>query len=379
MKPSVKRAVCLNAILCAGLTFTQLASAQATSPNAYVYVISNPSTNNYQLNGYRADSTGALTPLAGSPFWKTSKTLVALANTAHWLFVSDGNFIYSFSIASNGSLKQVSSVDAGEHYGIPGGLAGDPVVLDHTGSTLYAATVDGTGDNEFLFFNKNSTTGALTFFGSTGFDISFGPLAFTGNNLFAYGFGCFQDESHAYGFRRSSDGTLTRLNLQFTVPTLPNGDYCQDKGATFPANNLVVAMYPETTTSAPGPPAALAVYTADSSGNLSTNSTSQNMPTTAAGMLRDMTASPAGNLLAIAGSSGLQIFRLNGNNPITPYTGLLAVHSISQVLWDTHDHLYGISASGRLYAFKITATGHKQAVGSPYSITNPQAITVLSK
>jgi hypothetical protein len=359
------------------LAFDQLAPAQATSPNAYVYVISNPSTNNYQLNGYRADSTGALTPLAGSPFWKTSKTLMTLANTAHFLFVGDGSFIYSFSIASNGALKQVSSVDAAKHYGIAGGIAGNPLVLDHTGATLYGGTVDGTGDNEFLFFDKNSTTGALTFTGSTGFNISYGQLVFTGNNLFAYGFGCFQDESHAYGFRRSSDGTLTALNLEFTIPTLPNGDYCQDIGAAFPTNNLVVTLYPETT-SVPGPPAALAVYTADSSGNLSTHSTSQNMPTTAAGVLHDMTASPAGNLLAIAGSSGLQIFHLNGTNPITPYTGLLAVHNIVQIRWDTHDHLYGI-ASGRLYAFKITATGHKQAVGSPYSITNPMAITVLSK
>ncbi len=376
MKLSVKFAVCLIATLCAGLAFTQLASAQATSPNAYVYVVSNPSTNHFELDGYRADSTGALTPLAGSPFWKTSKTLMTLANTGHFLFVGDGNFIYSFSIASNGALKQVSSVDAGKHYGIPGGIATNPLVLDHTGATLYAGTVDGTGDNEFLFFDKNST-GALTFAGSTGFNIAYGQLVFTGNNQFAYGFGCFQDESHAYGFRRSSDGTLTVLSLEVPIPTLANGDYCLNVGAAFPANNLVVAMYPETT-GAPGPPAALAVYTADSSGNLSTHSTTQNMPTTAAGMLNDMTASPVGNLLAIAGSSGLQIFHLNGTNPITPYTGLLAVHNISQIRWDTHDHLYGIAA-GRLYAFKITATGHKQAVGSPYSITNPMAITVLSK
>ena len=89
--------------------------------------------------------------------------------------------------------------------------------------------------------------------------------------------------------------------------------------------------------------------------------------------------SPAGNLLAVAGEGGLQILHFNGSNPITLYTGLLATHSIQQILWDSHDHLYGISSSGRLYAFKITATGHKQAAGSPYAVTNPLAITVLSK
>jgi hypothetical protein len=92
-----------------------------------------------------------------------------------------------------------------------------------------------------------------------------------------------------------------------------------------------------------------------------------------------MVASPKGNLLALAGTGGLQVFHFNGGNPITPYAGLLATHGIEQIRWDTHDHLYGISMScGRLYAFKITPTGHKQAAGSPYSV-KPLAITVLSK
>jgi hypothetical protein len=59
---------------------------------------------------------------------------------------------------------------------------------------------------------------------------------------------------------------------------------------------------------------------------------------------------------------------------------LLAVHYISHVQWDGHDHLFGLSrVSGLMYAFKITSTGHKQAAGSPYKIVNPLGITVLSK
>jgi hypothetical protein len=156
--------------LCTVLASAQLPSTQngaaqtTTSPNAYVYVISNPSTSTYELDGYSADSTGALTHLAGSPFWKTNKTLLAMANTSHWLFVSDGTYIYSFSIASSGALKQVSSVNAAQHYGFSG-LTGVYLLLDHTGSTLYALAEDGVGDNEFQFFSKNSTTGALTYSG----------------------------------------------------------------------------------------------------------------------------------------------------------------------------------------------------------------------
>src|SRR5258708_19017627 len=123
----------------------------------------------------------------------------------------------------------------------------------------------------------------------------------------------------------------------------------------------------------------LSVSTADISGSLTTNNTYQNMPYTSVGWIDYVVASPAGNLLALGGASGLQVFYFNGSNPITPYTGLLAVHELSGLAWDTHNHLYGISGSGgRLYAFKVTTTGHKQASGSRYSISNPQAITVLS-
>jgi len=366
--------VCLVAVLCA-----DLASAQTTSPNAYVYVITHPSANTYEIDGFKADSTGALTRLASAPLWKTSKTLLAMAHTSNWFFVSDGTNIYTFSIAANGGLKFVSSVNAAKYYAF-NGLAGASLVLDHTGSTLYSLALDGAGDNEFQFFHKNSSTGALSFFGSTDDTIVYGQLAFTGNNQFAYGFGCFQDESHAYGFKRNVDGTLTRLNINVPIPTSPDGDFCLDNAATNPANNVAISMYFETNTSGPpGPPARLGVYTADSSGNLTTKSTPADMPSAAVGTVHDMVASPAGNLLALGGSSGLQVFHFNGSNPITPYTGLLATHELDQILWDNHDHLYGISSAGRLYAFKITSTGHKQAAGSPYSITNPVAITVLSK
>jgi hypothetical protein len=371
--------------LCTVLASGQLASAQdgtpsqpSTSPSAYFYAISNPSGSTYEINGYSAASDGTLTPIAGSPFWKSSKILYGMALTAHWLFVSDGVSIYSFSINSSGALKQVSSINAAKYYGFSG-LTGANLVLDHTGSTLYALALDGVGDNEFQFFSKNSATGALTYFGSTGIDISYGELTFTGNNLYAYGFGCFQDSSFAYGFNRGSDGTLTKLNLSVPIPTYPNGSYCLETAAADPAGNLAVAMDLETT-GPPSPPAWLGVYTADSAGNLTTNSTSENMLTAEVGAVNAMAISPAGDLLAVAGADGLQVFFFNGSRPITAYTGFLAVHNISQLFWDTHNHLYGVSPSGGLlYVFTVTKTGYKQAPGSPHSLTNPTDITVLSK
>ena len=383
MKHRAKLAACLIATLSAVLASAQVPSTQegsisqtTTSPNAYVYVISRLSNNSSELDGYSADSNGALTRLAGSPFW-TSNSLytTGLANTAHWLFVSDGVYIYTFSIASNGTLKQVSSINAQNFTGSTCGEVGS-LFLDHTGSTLYALNIySDCANNTIQSFAKNSSTGTLTYLGDSSPSAAlWGPVSFIGNNLYGYNASFIQMSAAFYAVSRSSNGALARFTINPTIPTNPNGNYCPDGQAADPASDVAVAFILECQ-----PPAQLGVYTADSFGNLTTNSTYQNMPTAAVGLPESMAASPAGNLLALGGASGLQVFYFNGSNPITPYTGLLAVHELSRLAWDTHNHLYGISPSGRLYAFKVTTTGHKQASGSPYTISNPQAITVLSK
>ena len=382
-----KLAACLIATLCTALASAQSpsmekAAAPTTTTSAYVYVITNPNSNSSELDGYSASSNGTLTRLPGSPFWTSNNAYVTgLANTAHWLFVSDGTYIYSFSISSTGTLKQVSSVNAAQYSTNDPITAGLYLVLDHTGSTLYALGTDGAGNNVFQFFDKNSATGALTYFGSTNQDIGYGNIAFTANNEYAYGFGCFQDETFSSSFVRSSDGTLTQFFPNEPIPNYPNGEYCLSGAAADPTGDLAVAMFPGTYTGPPAPPAALGVYTVDSSGNLSTNSTYENMPTTEVGWINEngLLASPAGNLLAVAGTSGLQIFFFNGNKQITPYTGFLAEHSMTQIAWDNHNHLYGISFSGRLYSFTVTTTGYHQDPGSPYTVNMPRAMTVLSK
>jgi len=373
MKKYVKLAACF---VCALIASAQLGSAQS-SPSAYVYLLNSLTGNAVELDGYSADSNGSLTLLLGSPFW-TGATMDGwgLAHTAHWLFASDGVSIYSFSIASNGSLKEVSSINAQQYTGNDNGETVGILTLDHTGSTLYASMGDGTGDNQILFFQKGSS-GDLTYFGTTEVNNEYGVLNFLGNNQYAYGSGCFQAEGHFYGFSRASDGSLTSFSPSMQDPTNPNGDYCDDLSAADPINHLAVSMYAENFNPySLGPPAYLAVYTADSSGNLSTNSTSQNMPSAAVGTTQDIKISPAGNLLSIAGTSGLQVFHFNGSNPITPYTGLIAAHNIRGLAWDANNHLFAIG-SGKVNAFRVTSTGYKQAPGSPYAI-NAIGLTVLS-
>jgi len=105
-----------------------------------------------------------------------------------------------------------------------------------------------------------------------------------------------------------------------------------------------------------------------------------NMPRTAVTNVTDILFSPSGKLVAVGGTAGLQIFHFSGANSVTPATGLLTTYEIDQFFWDNANHLYAISQpAGKLFVFTITATGAKQAPGSPYAITNPANIAVMPK
>ena len=99
------------------------------------------------------------------------------------------------------------------------------------------------------------------------------------------------------------------------------------------------------------------------------------MPTTVVDGPYRMSVSPAGNLLAVGGDNGLQVFHFNGSNPITPYTKRLAWTNYD-LAWDAHKHLYGIDKGG-LHVWRITPTFWTHA--SPYPLSGPVALTVLSK
>jgi 6-phosphogluconolactonase (cycloisomerase 2 family) len=346
-------------------------SAQApSSPVAYVYV-SNYVNNANQINAYAAASNGALTTVTGSPY---STPAFYMAVNGAWLFGTDGMNIDSFSIASNGALQQVDSYSAEPS----GGLVS--LYLDHTGSTLYSDYY--TTNNDYLSYSIDQSTGQLTFVN----DLAGGPsnnsvVTFVGNNEFAYASSCYHFGPSIYGVQRASDGALSYLNINPPFPTPPSGDfYCPWLAAADPTDHLAIAVQPFTGNWASAGPYQLATYTADSSGNLMTNSTYANMPKVLVGGITDYWMSPNGKFLAVGGTSGLQIFHFNGANPITKYTGLLTTKQVDQMFWDNANHLYALSRSaGKLYVFTVTSTSVTQAPGSPHAITVPEYIIVLPK
>jgi hypothetical protein len=124
----------------------------------------------------------------------------------------------------------------------------------------------------------------------------------------------------------------------------------------------------------------LATYTADSSGNLTTNSTYSNMPSVLVGGVNDYRMSPSGQYLAVGGTKGFQIFHFNGANPITPYTGLLTSTRIDQIFWDNSNHVYALSRSAsKVFVYTVTSTAVTQAPGSPHKVPSAGSLIVLPK
>jgi hypothetical protein len=371
-------AACLVATLPAQVAEGQ-DSQKSSTDDAYVYVSSSPSTGVFQINGFSAASNGKLAAITGSPF---SDNVTSMAVNGKYLFGIDGNSIDTFSIGPDGSLQEVSSIVA-----VSNGCGSiSSLFLDHTGSSLYDYDYDGDGicsNPTYQGFSVNNTNGALTFLGTYGASEEFnGPMTFTGSDLYAYGSECYHFDPQIYGFKRNSDGSLTVLNQNVPMPTLPAGAfYCPYLAAADPTNNVAVPVTPlNASTWQPVGPTQLAVYTADSSGNLTTNSTYQNMPSTGVQSVTNLSPSPAGTLLAVAGTGGLQIFHFNGGNQITKYTKLLTTIEVDQMFWDNDNHLYGIAkAANKLFVLTVTPTNVSKAPGSPYTIGSPQNIIVQPK
>jgi hypothetical protein len=391
MTRHVQLVVCLAAMLFTETAFSQgpLSSTEvrgsvSTAPAAYVYVSSNVYASNPRIYAYAAASNGKLTAVAGSPFTAAIAYGGSLAVNAKYLFATNGVDISSFSIASNGALKRVASSDA---QGFNQSDCGGPVslFLDRSGATLYDEDIySDCANNAYQFFGVGASTGDLSYLGTTArmtpeFEA---PLSFVGSNKYAYGASCYHWNQVIFGFARNSDGALTSLDINPAMPEAQNGNfYCPYLSATDSADHVVVPVQPMSNASfEPSGAYQLATYTADSSGNLTTNSTYSNMPKVLVAGVTSVSMSPSGELLAVGGTAGLQVFHFNGANPVTHYTGLLNNLEVDQMSWDSDNHLYAISQSGgKLFVFTITPTSYSQAAGSPYTITKPQNVTVLAK
>jgi hypothetical protein len=358
-------------------------NSAAVSPIAFVYVSSNPSST-FQVNGYGVAPNGKLITVPGSPF---STSVPGLVSSSKYLFGTNGVEIDSYSIANDGAIADVSSINAQQ---LNQGDCGGPfdIFLDRTGSTLYDMDYIGNicANNPYQSFSVDAASGALAYIGvtSAASPMFATSLSFLANNKYAYGSSClFMTGPQIYGFERTADDSLNHLSISPAMPVPPAGDYyCPGLAAADNADHVAVLVEPmyANNQQPTGGLNQIAVYTADSSGNLTTTSTDKNMPATAVTDVYDYAASPSGKYVAVGGTNGVQIFHFNGANPMTRFSALLPTDAITQLAWDNNDNLYAISTSGGdLYVFTVTATKVTRAPGSPYSIASPQSITVATK
>lgn len=369
---------CACFLLAATAASAQRAEASSNAPVAIVYV-SHPSANSStapnNIVAWWANAQGKLTPVAGSPF---AGNVIPMALNGGYLFGGsvDGTHIDSFSISSVGALKQVASLDDQKYLSGSCDQVMD-LTLDHTGATLYAyAGWFGPGcasDATWQSFKVDGSNGSLAYLGNAGHnDLWSYPLSFIGNNEYAFE----ASGNEIYGFRREGNGMLVYATDTTYRPAGPNGEtYNAQDAAADPTNHVGVLMQPNGSGETQ-----VGTYTASSTGSLSTNSTANNMPKSEIGGPFYSQMAPSGQLVAVAGQSGLQVFHFNGASPATHSTGLLTTSRIDEMYWDNDNHLYAISnLAGKLYVFTVTPTSYSEAAGSPYTIAEPQGLIVLPK
>lgn len=389
----MRRSICATSMVLS-LTFassvlalSQVATSQtdarlatASSPVAFVYVSSSKGSD-FEVNGFSVAPNGELTLISGSPFPANANYL---ALNGKYLFGTNGVEIDSFSIATDGALTQVASINA-QNYNQNSCGGPENLFVDRSGSTLYDPDYLGNicANNAYQSFKIDETTGALTYLGSVEASPAFNtPLSFIGNNSFGYSSDCFRDMAGIFGYARNNEGMLTQTGGSAPIPSAPSGYfYCAYLAAADSANHIAIPLMPMSfSTMQPSGASQIAVYTAGTSGALTTISTAANMPKTSVGSINDVRISPAGNLIAVAGASGLQVLRFNGANPISYFTARLVSGEVDHVFWDNANHLYASSESAaRLWVFTITNSGATQVTGSPYAVASPQSLAVLVK
>lgn len=299
-----------------------------------------------------------------------------------------GTNLDGYSIGSNGALAFETSTNYQKYSNGCGGAGS--IFPDLTGADLYTMEFDGDcANNYYQSFAPTGTNGSLNYRGTVNggagsFMGIYLPATFLSNNQFAYE---ATNNSCMYyavqGFARNSNGLLAAAPSGSAATTLPAPPpnyriYIPTFAAADPSNHVAITML------AANPPGCdanvqtqIGSFTADAKGNLTTTNTYATMPSASITNVTDLKISPAGDLLAVGGQQGLQLFHFNGANPITSYTGILTVDPVSQMFWDNQNHLYVLSqTAARLHVFTVTATSYAEAPGSPYSISKPNSLAV---
>ena len=378
--------LCLVAVMRAPMAHGQEAAATSSSmPVAYVFVSSATAAGHPNVvHVYGISASGQIEHVTGSPFPADDNVLAVAGGKLYGINQSKTN-IDGYTIEATGALHAIGSTDYASYNPSGCGAAGW-IFPDRTGADLYAMNFDGDCSNNTMQSFRMEASGDLTYLGSAqggagSFSGVYLPLSFIGDNKIGYE--AVNDDCMYYttwAFERTTNGDLDSIDTSAPMPPPPPGYniYIPMFSAAAPSNYIAIAMDAAVPPGcSQGVPVQIGSFTSDAQGNLSSTNTWEDMPDTAITSVQDMKISPAGNLLAVGGTGGLQVFHFNGAHPPTHYTGALTKDPVSQMFWDNANHLYALSPStGKLRIYTITATSLSEAKGSPYAIANPLYIAV---
>ena len=372
--------------LCVALCSSVLQAQTTTAALSHVYVSNTPvnSSDNF-INGYTVAPDGSLTVIDGTPYYAEESDITVAQNQ---LLGIDKNVpsIDAFSIAADGAITYLTSTDYAQYNPSDCGSAGW-VFPDRTATDLYVMEFDGDCANNTYESFATEPSGSVANLGvvnggAGSFSGVYLPAVFLGNNQFAYeatNNSCMYSGISA--FERTSSGLLTSSSATTTLPDPPDGyrAYYPTMLATDPTNHVAIALWPVNPPGCSTASQQIGVFTADANGNLTTTDTSATMPSTLVGSVNDLKITPAGDLLAAAGSAGLQVFHFNGASSVTVYTNLLTADPISEMFWDRFNHLFALSPStNKLHVFNVDGSTATEAPGSPYVINAPIHLAVWS-
>jgi 6-phosphogluconolactonase (cycloisomerase 2 family) len=134
-------------------------TAATIDPSGHHLYVSNQASSQGTVSAFSIDgSTGALTPIAGSPFPTSANgapSQLSMDPTGKYLYVplSGGTAVFGFSIDSTGALTPI----AGSPFAV--GSQPNSVIVDPAGKFLYSADFQG---SDVSVLSLDVATGALT-------------------------------------------------------------------------------------------------------------------------------------------------------------------------------------------------------------------------
>lgn len=345
----------------------------SSGTSAYVYV---------GAPGYPADGSiyefaiapnGSATPVSGSPLSGADGSLVGGAN---YVFATDGKNIVTYSIASDGSLSETSSVDGTAYDQDQQSASVGSLSLPPDGRNIYTDNWYVDGANNAYESWTVSSGGALSYLAGAGLPLystaGGWPFSFGADGRFAYTWSICKWDGSVWGFARGSNGALVRINPDAKGLPGGNGDtssVCSQDVATSAKGYVVVAWNGQYCC---GGPTGFASYAVQTNGTLnqipgSAIITSENA----------MAFDPTGEYLAVAAGTGIRVYQLQSSGVLTPVGSVQRPSvSFSNLAWDKSNHLYATSSSA-LYIFNSNAGALTLAPGSPLAISQPGSLAVV--